>query len=225
MKTQQLIYGFLSLALIFSLTACGGSSAEKEAAEKEDSDVSVSVTTDEGEDVKININTKDLEKGMADLQENLNKMTDGKSVEVVDFRKLKALLPSEVAGMEMTDSEGQKTGVVGFKTSMAKGTYQEGNKKIEITLLDTGGFSGALMGMAAWSQIEVDKESKDGYERTTMIDGYKAFEEYNNNSQHGQISIMVGDRYLLTINGNNISEKELKSALDAIDLDDLKDLS
>ncbi len=225
MKTHRLFYAFLVMVLAFSLTACGGSSAEKEAEqEEENGGISINVDSDSGEDVSININTDDLEKGMEELQKNLNKLTDGKMVEPVDFRSLKELLPSEVAGLELTDSEGQKSGVAGFKVSSAQGTYEEGNKEIKISILDTGGFAGALMGMAAWSQIEVDKENKDGYERTTTINGHKAFEKYDNNREKGQVAIIVGDRYLVSIEGDNVSERDLKKALESIELDELSDL-
>ncbi|GJM35558.1 MAG: hypothetical protein DHS20C18_45590 [Saprospiraceae bacterium] len=217
---RRLTYVLFSFMLLLSMAACGGNSADKE----KDADVSVNVNSGDGDGVSINIDTDDMEKGMEELKKNLNKLTDGKTVEVIDFRKLKDLLPNKVAGMEMTDSEGQKSGVAGFNISTAQATYEEGNKEIEITILDTGGFSGALMGMAAWSQLEMDKESKDGYERTTTIDGYKAFEKYSHKNEKGQIAILIGDRYILTIEGKKITENELKEALESIDIDELKDL-
>ncbi len=225
MKTHRLFYALFVMVFAFSMTACGGSSAEKEAEqEEENGGISINVDSDTGEDVSININTNDLEKGMEELQKNLSKLTDGKTVEPVDFRSLKELLPSSVAGMDLTDSEGQKSGIAGFKVSTAQATYEEDNKEIEISILDTGGFAGAIMGMAAWSNLEMDKENKDGYERTTTIDGHKAFEKYNNKTEDGQIAILIADRYVVTIEGRNVSERDLRKALDAIDLDDLEDL-
>ena len=158
------------------------------------------------------------------MEEAAQKMAKGENVAVVDFRQLKELLPEKIAGMDRKTSEGEKTGGFGFTFSTARATYEEDNKRLEVNIADTGGVGMAIMGMAAWSQMEMDRETEEGYERTTMIEGYKAFEKYNSRDQRGEISLIVGSRFIVNIEGRNISEKDLQAAVKGIDLAKLEKL-
>ena len=60
--------------------------------------------------------------------------------------------------MERTKNEGETTGAMGFKVSTAKASFKDGDKRIEIEIIDVGGIGMAAMGMAAWSMAEIDKE-------------------------------------------------------------------
>ena len=229
---------FLSLSFFaFSMTACFSPSNEtekeeeeqlaskQEKEEEEEDDGGTSINIKIGDD-KIEIDNEDLQKGLNSLKEafeNIEINIDS-DVEPVDFRELKKLLPSSVRGMDRTDYSGEKAGALGIMTSTATATYEDKTKEITISLVDIGGFKAALNGLAIWSSMEVDKESDSGYERTTMIDGHKAYEKYDSDLEEGEIAIIVNDRFVVNIEGDNISEKDLKSALRKIDLDDLEDL-
>ena len=66
--------------------------------------------------------------------------------------------------------------------------------------------------MAAWSNVEVDRESEDGYERTTTIDGHKAYEKYDSKTQRGEYSVIVDDRFIVTMEARNVDEDDFKDA-------------
>lgn len=135
---------------------------------------------------------------------------------IVDFRVLKEALPEKVLGMPRAGHSGQKSGFGDLMISMAEATYEDGDKKIEIKLMDTGGLGAALAGLAGWSQIEMDKEDEQGYERTTMIADKKAFEKYNRVTKEGEIAMINADRFIVSINGHNISEDDLRKAISQI---------
>lgn len=151
---------------------------------------------------------QDLDKAFEQLKAGNN--------EVVDFRVLKDALPEKLLGMERVDHSGQKSGVAGLQISFAEASYKDDGRKISIQITDTGGLGAALAGMAAWSQIEIDNENEEGYERTTMIDNKKAFERYNRVSQEGEISMITADRFIISINGNGISESDMRKAISSI---------
>jgi hypothetical protein len=151
---------------------------------------------------------KQLEKSFEGLKEG--------NGEVVDFRILKEALPEKIVGMERITHNGNKTGFGGLKISTAEAEYQDGDKKMSINIIDTGGLGVALAGMAAWSQLEVDNESDDGYERTTMIDGKKAIEKYNRKSKEGEISVISANRFIVSVSGRNIEESDLRTAVSKI---------
>jgi nitrogen fixation protein FixH len=152
-------------------------------------------------------------------------MGDKKAVDPVDFRSLKALLPETTSGLKRTESTGEKTGAMGFTISMAKASYSEGDASMSVEIMDTGGIAGmASMAMAAWAMADIDKETENGYEKTTKIDGHKAFEKYDNQRKSGEINVLVGNRYIINVHGNGVSVDQMKDVLGDINLNKLEAL-
>ena len=152
------------------------------------------------------------------MEEAVEQMKSGEGVEVVDFRKLKALLPEKLAGVPLVSSSGEKAGMMGLKISQAEAEYADGERQFEVDIVDAGGMSMAITGMAAWAEMEIDRESDDGYERTTTIKGHKAFESYNSKTREGKVALIVADRFILNIEGDQIDAKDLEKAVDDLNI-------
>jgi len=215
---RQLTLFWYMIAFTLLLGSCGSSASEENNASETTSEADKSI-----EDVATESAANALEEASKALR-SLSENEDGEAVEVVDFRKLKELLPESIAGMERTESEGQKSGAMGMNISTAEGRYEEGNRRMQINLADAGGIPMAMMGLAAWTNADIERETDDEYERTTVLNGFKAFERYNYKNKEGQISIVVAERYIVNIEGDNVEESDLKNALDALDLDGLAGL-
>ncbi|WP_460947002.1 transposase [Spirosoma daeguense] len=159
------------------------------------------------------------------LKDIASKAAGGSSVEVLDFRKLKELLPGDADGLPRKEATGEKDGAVGFTISTAEGKYgnEDGSETIELSIIDGGG-SAMTIGIAAWSMIEVDKETANGYEKTTKIGDNKAFEKYDNNRKEGEIDVLVNKRFIVSAKGKGVSMDKIKAAFDDIDLDKLTEL-
>ena len=225
-KTTLLSFAFMLIST-FLILSCGSDAASKSEKKDDDNNVSINiggedgfhlkVKGDDGENVSIDLNSDDLEKG-------INQLINSEDLELVNFREMKALLPTSLRGMERTSIEGQKSGIGKLKAATAEATYRNDDEKIDISLVDVGGLGMMMSTIAGWANVEVDNESDHGYERTTTIDGYKAFESYDSNSKEGSIAIIVEDRIIVSIEGENITERQLKKALNAISLRKLKRL-
>lgn len=197
------------------MTSCGSGGSSSADANSETTDASSEGTSADNPAAA-------MEKAMSDAMKQLG--GDGESREVIDFRKLKALLPERISDMERTSHTGEKVGAMGFKMSTAQAEYKEGDQFLEVSVIDFAGVSVVLASAAAWSSVEIDKETDTGYERTTMIDGYKAFEEYDSQRKKGQVSVIAEDRFIITVEGRNIEEGALREALDAVSINKLKGL-
>ncbi|MBK7409225.1 MAG: hypothetical protein IPL49_06780 [Saprospirales bacterium] len=196
----------LALPLSLILYACGGQTKEEKA-------------------------EKEVQEAADKMEEAANQMRDALAgnnksdkKEVVDWRKLKDLLPNKIEGMPRTNESGETAGAMGFNISQAEGTYEKDDRRINLHIVDTGGLSGLLNASAAWATITIDKEDRNGYERTTEIDGYKAFEKYNNNSKNAEINVLVGSRFIVTLEASGVEMKELRNAIDDIGLKKLEKL-
>lgn len=170
----------------------------------------------------------DVKEALNQLGESLKGMSakdeDGKAIEPVSHRELKAVMPDDFAGIPRTNYEGSTNGAFGMKVSVADAEFSEEGKRVNMQICDTGGMGMAMMGMAAWSSIEVDKETNNGYERTTEFDGYKAYEKYNSKSKSGQLSIMVDKRFVINCEFRGMEMDDVKDELEDMDLSDLKSL-
>ncbi len=171
--------------------------------------------------------------GVEDLASAMGQMfggggENGRVTETVDFRALRDLLPEDLRGMERTDASGEKTGMGGFNISRAEGQYRDADdasRRIELQITDAGGFGRMMMFGAAWMQMEVDRESSTGYERTTKFEGFPALEKFQGGDRpRSELQVVVGDRFFVSADGRNVEMDELKAAVRAIDLGDLEDL-
>lgn len=212
------INSFLLLFSVFLLVNCGDISTDEQKKASAD------------EEFKENLGEakEDIEGAIGNLGEaisSLKKKHNIEDKEPVNFREIKEILPSSLGGMEQTDSEGQTSGIMGFKFSTAQAVYEEDKAKLEVKIVDIAGIGKLASKMADWSTLDIDKESKNGYERTTTIDGHKAYEKYDARRQKGKVAMIIDDRFIVDVEGRNVTEKQLKNAIEDINVRKLRRLA
>lgn len=152
---------------------------------------------------------------------------EGRATETVDFRTLRDLLPEDARGMERTDASGEKTGMAGFSVSQARGEYRsdDGGRRITLQIVDGGGMGRMAMLGASWLQMDFDRESTDGYERTTTYRGYPALEKLRTGDRpRAELQFVVADRFFVSADGHNVEMDALKDAAERIDFGALENL-
>ncbi len=151
----------------------------------------------------------------------------GRAAETVDFRVLRDLLPEELEDMERVDASGEKTGMAGFSFSRAEGEYRsdDGEHRVTLQIIDGGGVGQMALLGASWLQMDFDRESDDGYEKTTKYEGYPAFEKMSTGDRpRSELQFVVAERFFVSAEGQNVEMDDLKDALEEIDFDELEDL-
>ena len=163
----------------------------------------------------------DMAKAMQAMGLALN---GGKKVEPVSFRELKALLPEELAGFRRKEIKGEKNGAMGLTISEASARYDgDGAANLRIKIADVGSLSGPMaIGLVGWASLEIDRESDDGYEKTTTFSGYKAVEKYRNNGKHGEIKLLLANRFIVEVDGYQVKMDDVKTAAGKLDLKKLE---
>lgn len=215
---------FISILLFLFITGCDKSGKDDANQESSPDVANNNGSYEEREDKNKSGDNDDFTENMKKLEDM---MSGGEKVEVVNFRKLKVLLPEELGDLKRTNSSGEKTNAFGINVSMAEGEYKsEDNKqKIKVKIMDMGSMKG-LAGMTAfaWSWAEIDKESDDGFERTFDYKGNKAYEKYNTNYQDGEVQVLVAKRFMIEIKGNNIPMEKIHSALEGVNIGELESM-
>ena len=150
----------------------------------------------------------------------------GKTVEPVDFRQLKELLPQSAGSLQRAEASGEKSTVLGMTISKAEARYTgEDHRAIDMTITDIGNASGlASLALYAWANNEIDKDSPTGYEKTATFRGYKAYEKYDKRNRSGELGVLIDKRFVVEAKGNGVSMEELKSMLNQLDLSKLANM-
>jgi hypothetical protein len=200
---KKLLWLFILTAGV-SLTAC---SSDKKG--NDSSGENTETTDNDSNDEGYNSDPKNLQEAMQNAKQAMKDLQGGEQVEVVPFRELQELLPEKLAGFERISKEGETTGAMGMNVSRAEAKYKDGDDEVKIEVVDTGGLGMAMMGMAAWSGITIDKEDENGYERTSKLDGYKCYEKFRKNGRTSELAIIVEGRFLVTASKRAANEKDM----------------
>jgi hypothetical protein len=142
----------------------------------------------------------------------------GAATEPVDFRELKGLLPDGIGSMKRTSAEGEKGGAMGIVVSHAEGRYQGDGGSVDLKITDPGTLSGFAAMAAMWMNMDLDKETDTGYEKTGTAGGRRFHEKYDKNSKSGEYTVIVGNRFMVEIHGNGVDMPTMKKAIDQVNL-------
>jgi hypothetical protein len=161
--------------------------------------------------------------GMADAMKQMGEaLTAGKKIDPVDFRELKSLLPETLPATKRTKAQGERAAALGINVSKAEASYQsDQGGSIDITITDMGNMSGITAMAACWALVDIDRESDSGYEKTGRYKGHKMHEKYDIPDRRGEIDVLVANRFIVEIDGNDMKMDALKGALDQIDVSKL----
>ncbi len=169
---------------------------------------------------------RDFEVVMKNLGKALEKIGDAlqedSDIQPVDHRKLKDMLPREVAGMERYDTDGSSNSVLGIRTSKIEAKYEGPNSNMSIKIVDLGSISGAATVGLEFIDASVDRQYDHGFERTTEIDGYPAilkFDDRGRTKRHEAV-IMVSERFVVEIKaeGRDLDNDIIEQVVDHISL-------
>lgn len=141
--------------------------------------------------------------------------------ELVDFRILKTFLPEQAPGLRRTEVFGQRLGPLDMTITFAKAIYtNEHEATAEIKISDMSSIGGQIMlsAQANWAATDLDRETDTGYDKTLLIDGFKAREQYDFTEKAGDIQIVVDSRFLIEISCCALEPAAIKSLAALLDL-------
>lgn len=146
------------------------------------------------------------------------------SYDPVDFRKLKEALPTELASMKRTASQGEKNSAFGITVSEVKQTFEseDGKRRVRFEILDPGSLAGPFALAHVWLNVEVDKETSRGYEKTSTVNGRRIHERWEKDAKRAEVQAVVGKRFIVEVDAQGFEMSEVKALLAKIDLSRLE---
>jgi uncharacterized phage infection (PIP) family protein YhgE len=167
-------------------------------------------------------------KGLEQLAKGLEAMaagaaSGGKTVEPVSFREFIALFP-DLDGWEKAKPTGERmSSPMPFSTAEVR--YTKGDSRIEIKIMDSGFNQLLLTPYAMFLTAGYEKETSNGYEKSTKVNNEPGWEKWNSEGKDGELNALVGKRFLMTIEGNNIADiKVLHDVAGKFDMNKLASL-
>ena len=148
------------------------------------------------------------------------------SFEPIDFRKLKEALPQELAGFEKGESSGEKNNAFGIAVSEAKQSFRtaDGSKSVRFEITDPGSLAGPFALANMWMNIDIDKETSSGYEKTSTVGGRKLHEKWNKSSKHAEVQMVVGNRFMIEVDAQGVDMNDVKALISKIDVAKLESM-
>jgi hypothetical protein len=149
----------------------------------------------------------------------------GAQVEALAPERIKSFLPDSLGGLKRVETTAERNGALGMQVAVARARYAEqgGGRAMELEITDMGSAKG-LMALATWANVEQDRETQTGYEKTYRQGGNMVHEQWDSGSKHGEYGQVLGERFAVKLSGDNTDIATLKSALGGVDLAGLEAL-
>ena len=162
---------------------------------------------------------KQMEAAMATLGTALS---GGKGVEPLSIDQIKPFVPETFAGLPRTAQKAERSGVAGLMVAKAEATYDDSaGKRVHLEVVDTGGAAG-LMGLASWMNVQSEREDENRSERTRKEGDRMIHEEVDKRGGRNKYGVVVGNRFMVSAEGNGVDIGALKSGVNSVDLGKLE---
>ena len=148
----------------------------------------------------------------------------GKRYEPVALDVLKPIAPESFAGLPRKGQSSERGGIAGLEMSKVESEYgDDASRHVRLEITDTGGASG-LMGLAGWMNVQGEKEDDRMMERTRKEGDRLVHEKVSKTGGENELSVVVGNRFIVEANGRGVSIGDLKSAVGSLDLGKLESM-
>ena len=168
------------------------------------------------------IDTGKITEATAKLDAAAKSMQSGGNVTIsngktADPAALQNLLPGAIAGWNRTEVSSSGGGAMGVNVSDATARFASNDQSFNLKITDTG----AMGSLAGIINVNENKQTATGYEKTMMQDGNMVTEKWDNSSKSGTYSVLVAKRFMVEAEGSAPSIDTLKSAVTSVNMGQL----
>jgi hypothetical protein len=153
-------------------------------------------------------------KAMGDI---LGAVTGSANALPIPSADLKAMLPEAIGDLKRSAVEAQSGQAMGMGGSVAKATYGAGDRRAELSIVDSGGLAG-LAAVAGWANMTMDRDA-DGKIEKVYKDGTRTVhEEYRKDGSRGEMTVILANGVIVSAEGSRIDMAALKAMVASVDL-------
>ena len=211
---------FLSFALVLCVIGLGlgsagcGKKAEEQQQAREQS------TSQGGNQQQSNNPFEQLSKAADEMSKAAG--GDQKPVPPVAYKTLQSFLPPAYGDMTTTGPEGESAAMGEWAYSQAKIAFTgKAGEEVRVEIFDYAHIAMLYAPFQMVWNMKLSKESSSGYERTIKVANWPAFEKWEVSDKSMEVSVMVGDRFIVTVHTSGMAEGTAKDLLSKMDLNKL----
>ena len=191
----------------FILMGCGGDKKDQpqEMNEKQ--------TTSSDEDMESEVQKMSELMG-GDMLENKE------PVPPVSFKVLMNYLPKEVAGLKAEKPRGESVQWDKWTHSTANIDFRSetDNQNVNVNIYDYAYISNLYLPYQMMFKMKFERESSEGYEKSTELNGMPTFEKWNEEGKDNEVTILVGKRFIVNVQTNEMPEGSARKIAEGMDL-------
>ena len=138
-----------------------------------------------------------------------------KPVDPVSFNALIPLLPPAPAGWTAGEPRGETASGMGFRISDAERSYTKGDQRFHVKIVD--GAYNSLIYAGVTMAAQFSHESTEGFEKGVTIDGNPGLEKWNKASKRGELNVVVGKRFLVSVEASPVDAEFARTVFSSVD--------
>lgn len=142
--------------------------------------------------------------------------------QAIAAQSLRAALPEKLAGLPRTVLDVQDGAALGLPTSQASAQYGNDDRQLRLEIVDVGGLG--QMAVMAMGMVQGEKEDQTSPEKTWQEGGRTLHQRYDKDGRHAEFRTILKNGLVVSIEGDKIGVKELRSLMSQVDLNGLEDL-
>ena len=144
---------------------------------------------------------------------------DAKPAPPVSYNTLIDYLPKGLGGMKASEPEGETTTAGQWQYSQASVRLTGGEgQSAEAGVFDYAHISLLYLPFQMALKMKVSQESTKGYQRSIEFDGYPALEEWDKNDRRSELTVLVGDRFVVSAKMHGGEEGAARQIVEEMDL-------
>jgi hypothetical protein len=127
--------------------------------------------------------------------------------------QLEAFLPEPITGWKADAAKSQAIGSAMFGGGVtAERSYVKGDSRVDVKIITDSPMIQGIMMMFSNPMMATSDGGK-----LEKINGEKAIVKYNNDNKDGNINMVVANRFLITVEGNDVARQDLIAFAQGID--------
>jgi hypothetical protein len=208
----------VGLALTLAAAACGSSEQKKqeEAAKQIQQGAEKMAQGAQAAGQAAQSSSTQMAQGLAQMAQGFQQMAQGTG-KPVDYELLKAILP-DVAGWERSNTKGEQVSM-GVSVSKAETRYRKDDSQVDLEITDTAMSALILAPYTMFLSTGYEERSDDGFKRAAKLGGQPGYEEWNKDSRHGEVTVVVNNRFIVNAKGRDVADLEpVRKVVQAVDL-------
>ena len=141
----------------------------------------------------------------------------------VSFKVLMNYLPKEIDGVKLEKPRGESVQWEKWTHSSAEVDFdsESGEQRGSVNIYDYAYISNLYLPYQMLFKMKFQRESSEGYEKSTTINGIPTFEKWSEENKENEVTVLVGKRFIVHVQTDGMPEGSARKIAEDMNLSGL----